>query len=135
MRQKRELTNEEIWDLRVKGYSYSDIQSIHGIDKSAAYLACYEVFEYRREKLHDDKEMTVLLELCRLDAMLKALWPKLEDESLSINTVKSILAIMERRASYLGLDNSGLKDRPQDSAREIYEHMQQIVSATGYGWQ
>ena len=129
------LTDDEIWDMRVQGFSYGDIERKCKIDKYTAYLACYRVFERDREKFHDSQEMAILLELARLDAMLKKIWPMLSDDDKSLQTVKSVLQIMERRASYLGLDNTGMRNVPKDTAREIYEHMQELVHATGYGWQ
>ena len=129
------MADEVIWNMRIQGYSYADIEKELDIDRSSAYLACHRYFEFAREKLHDSQEITVLLELARLDAMLKKIWPKLDESATCLNAVKSILSIMERRAAYLGLDESGLKKLPKDSAREIYEHMQEIVHATGYGWQ
>jgi hypothetical protein len=90
----------EVLRLRKAGKDFREIAAEVGY---AGPSGAYQAFETAmRETLREPADQVRALELERLDAMLRAVWPSaLEGEVRSIDTV---LRLMDRRARYLGLD-------------------------------
>jgi hypothetical protein len=90
----------EVLRLRKAGKDFREIAAEVGY---AGPSGAYQAFEAAmRETLREPADQVRALELERLDAMLRAVWPSaLEGELRSIETV---LRLMDRRARYLGLD-------------------------------
>ena len=93
-RQRRAL------ELRTAGHSYQAIADALGYRGPAgAYQA---VTNAATRLIQEPAEEVRRLELGRLDAMLRAIWPRVENGELG--AISQALAIQDRRARYLGLD-------------------------------
>ena len=94
--------------LRKAGVGYADIGTALGISTAGAYKSVMRALELLAEKTNENAEHVRDIELQRLDAMLKALWPRvLSGDEKAIDRV---LRIMDRRARYLGLDAPERRD-------------------------
>jgi len=90
---------KEMLDLRVKGYSLRAIADKLGMHHSSVGEAiAAELDAIKREPA----EELMKVELERMDAMLVALWPKIQKGDTY--SVDSALKVMARRAKLLGLD-------------------------------
>ena len=85
--------------LRLAGKTYDEIGKALGIDKSTAWDAVQSAIS----AIPNEAAAEVLAqELSRLDRMLGGVWVKAA--SGDVDAVRAMLAIMARRAKYLGLD-------------------------------
>jgi len=89
-------------ELRLAGATYAQIGEALGISAQAAHKAVMRALDRINEKLAEDAQKVLRLELERLDKMLLALWPQAQRGNQG--AVDRILRIMERRARLLGLD-------------------------------
>ena len=94
-------------ELREAGYSYrkmSDKLKHEGVTLSPK--GCWLAVDRALKKMRDDVRETatdvVPLELDRLDRMLKGLLPTAE--AGDVKSVHAVIAVMDRRAKYLGLN-------------------------------
>jgi hypothetical protein len=112
--------------LRKAGCSFDEIARRLGFSqKGSAYRA---VIGYIQALAREDAEALRELELQRLDALLKAIWPRaLEGELAAIDRA---LRISERRARLCGLDLQ------RDSIAQVTSQVNQIVVsyASGGDW-
>lgn len=85
--------------LRIGGATYEQIGKTLGLSSSGAFRTIEEAI---KEIYKEQAEEVVKLECARLDTMLLGLWSKARqgDEK----AVLSVIRIMDRRASYLGLN-------------------------------
>ena len=90
------------FDLRLAGYSYTEIGKKIGVSDTAAYFYVSKTLAAKRESLTEKKADLVELEVSRLDKYIKVLEQKIDNgEEKSIEVC---MKAMERRAKLLGLD-------------------------------
>jgi len=90
---------KEMLDLRVQGYSLRAIADKLGMHHSSVGEAITaELDALTREPA----EQLRTVELERMDAMLVALWPKVEGGDVA--SIQAALGVMQRRSKLLGLD-------------------------------
>jgi len=87
-------------ELRKAGATYDQIAAQLGYSAKAA--ARHAVQAAIKEIIREPAEEVIQLELSRLDAMLLGCWTKAK--SGDVHCIDRALRIMERRASYLGID-------------------------------
>jgi len=92
--------------LRAAGLSYAQIGERLGITKQAAWAAVRRGFRTLQETAEREAEHLRRLELLRLDALHRAIWPHAMDGDY--RAVDRILKIMDARCRLLGL-----YDRPE----------------------
>ena len=135
--------------LKIRGFSYREVGREMGISGQAAHeLVSKELAnltDVTREQIAGERQ----LELIRLEAMVKKVWPKAfpEDGSIDYDGVRSILRCMERKQKLLGLeapqkhtvDMGHLQGQaalmvelitrviPDDSVPKVYEAMEQAM--------
>lgn len=71
-------------------------------NRSGAWKAVMSLLEKRAAESAKDADAVISMELERLDAMLRALWPKVEKGDTA--AIDRVIKIQDRRAKYLGLD-------------------------------
>ena len=86
-------------ELRKAGYSYAEIAADLGKHKSSAWR---NVKQALKETLQEPADDVRKLELIRLDAALRAIWPMVEAGNLS--AIDRLHVNLKRRAELLGLD-------------------------------
>lgn len=100
-------------ELRLQGFSYARIAHQMGwASPSGPYRAVQAAL---KDVIREPAEQVRLMELGRLDAMLVAYWPLVEQGQ--VNAGGLVLRVMERRANLLGLDLA----RSVDMTAEIRE--------------
>jgi len=104
----RQQKIQQALNLRRRGATYPQIASALGVARSTAVrMVKYALAQAKREA-DALGEMILELEIDRLDALLRAVWPRLEDGNLSaeqrLKACDRVLAISARRAKLLGLD-------------------------------
>lgn len=90
------------FELRKAGATYDEIGKSLGITRQSAYGLVSKVLEDLQAQTAEDAAAVKAMELQRLDAMLKGLWPAASKGSPQ--SVEKALKVMERRARLLGLD-------------------------------
>lgn len=119
----------EALKLRQAGYTYDEIAARTGYkSKGAAFKAVSRGLKITlREPANQVRE----LEIGRLDAMIKALWPNAERGNLG--AVDRVLKIMERRAKLLGLDSAQeiTINFEKMSTDELREYIQRTLAEIG----
>lgn len=99
---KVELRKAQAIELHKQGVSYKEIGKRIGLSTSRTYALVQETV---REYMHRCTETTahvISVEMMRLDAMVEALWDKVE--AGNPKACDTVLRIQERRAKYLSLD-------------------------------
>lgn len=99
--EKQEM-QEQAWRLRIAGKSQSEIADILGVSQGYVSTMLKKVREERKEELVGDVEAHISNQAARLDAMLDALWEKVQ--AGDHKAIATSLAIEDRRAKLLGLD-------------------------------
>lgn len=99
--EKQEM-QEQAWRLRIAGKSQSEIADILGVSQGYVSTMLKKVREERKEELVGDVEAHISNQAARLDAMLEALWEKVQ--AGDPKAIATSLAIEDRRAKLLGLD-------------------------------
>lgn len=90
----------QILELRKGGASYDQIAKATGL---AGRSSARREFQLALQKVIEEPAKEVLaLELSRLDSLVLALWQQAKTGNVA--AIDRVLKIMERRASYLGLD-------------------------------
>jgi hypothetical protein len=88
--------------LRQAGFTYDEIAARVGYaNRSSAFRA---VSSALKRTLKEPCDAVRMVELTRLDQMIKALWPAAEKGNLG--SIDRVIKIMERRAKLLGLDSA-----------------------------
>jgi gamma-glutamyl:cysteine ligase YbdK (ATP-grasp superfamily) len=88
--------------LRQAGFTYDEIAIRTGYaNRSSAFRA---VSSALKKTLKEPSDAVRMVELTRLDQMIKALWPTAEQGNLG--AIDRVIKIMERRARFLGLDSA-----------------------------
>lgn len=90
------------FELRKAGASYEEIGRSLGCSKQAAHAMVHKTLAELRARTDEIAEDVRSMELHRLDALLKGLWPA-ASKGAPI-PVEKALKVMERRARMLGLD-------------------------------
>lgn len=93
----RRERQREVLRLRTAGRSLQQIADTLGISKSTAYK---DVVRSLRRITEEPAEEYLTLELQRLDAMIDALWPRVQDGD--DNAIDRILKIQNQRAKLTG---------------------------------
>lgn len=93
---------EQAWKLRIAGKSQYEIADILGVSQGYVSTMLKKVREERKEELVGDVEAHISNQAARLDAMLDALWEKVQ--AGDPKAIATSLAIEDRRAKLLGLD-------------------------------
>lgn len=90
-------------DMRMEGHTYEEIGSALGTDRAAAYRLVKRTLDNLNKANADNVESMRNLDLMRLDQLQQAIWHQavvLGD----IQSIQTILKIIERRAKLAGLD-------------------------------
>jgi hypothetical protein len=88
--------------MRKGGASYREIGSHLGVSTKTAHQYVMRELERLAEEAHEEAAQVRVLELQRLDRMLRGLWLRARDGDTF--AVDRVLKMMERRARLLGLD-------------------------------
>lgn len=90
-------------ELAAEGRSYDEIaQAVGYSHRGSAHRA---VFKAITEREVEDVDHLRALEMDRLDVLLRALWPRVEDGDLA--AINTAIRITETRIKLLGLDRRG----------------------------
>ncbi len=90
------------FQLRKKGASYTEIARSLRISRQGAHKLVTAVFEQLESELSETVPTVRRMETERLDAMLFAIWKKVEKGDL--NAIETALKISARRCKILGID-------------------------------
>lgn len=122
-RRKAGDTYQQIAEAAVSEFGADALPS--GWDSRYAYKDVKRELRRVREDVAESSGDLLTLELERLDAMLRGLWPAATtgDE----RAVSAALRIMQRRAKLLGLDDSGEPEITRDDLIVFLEHLEHIV--------
>lgn len=90
------------FELRKAGATYEEIGKSLGITRQSAYGLVSKVLEQLQTQTAEDAAAVKEMELQRLDAMFKGLWPAASKGNPQ--SVEKALKVMERRSKLLGLD-------------------------------
>lgn len=101
-RDEKQEMQEQAWKLRIAGKSQSEIAAVLGVSQGYVSTMLKKVREERKEELVGDVEAHISNQAARLDAMLDALWEKVQ--AGDPKAIATSLAIEDRRAKLLGLD-------------------------------
>lgn len=101
-RDEKQEMQEQAWKLRIAGKSQSEIAAVLGVSQGYVSTMLKKVREERKEELVGDVEAHISNQAARLDAMLEALWEKVQ--AGDPKAIATSLAIEDRRAKLLGLD-------------------------------
>lgn len=108
-----------VLELRKRSLSYREIADELGIPETTAQAICAREIGRLSAEETRSSDLARLLELDRLDAIGRVLWPKvLNGDGASIDRY---LKLMERRSRYLGLDAAtrvDIEERLRQAARE-----------------
>ena len=99
---EKQNMQEQAWKLRISGKSQYEIADILGVSQGYVSTMLKKVREERKEELVGDVEAHISNQAARLDAMLDALWEKVQ--AGDPKAIATSLAIEDRRAKLLGLD-------------------------------
>jgi hypothetical protein len=92
----------QAFELRKAGASYEEIGRLLGVKKQSAHAMVHKTLAGLRAQTEEIAEDVRSLELHRLDALLKGLWPKASQGAPL--AVEKALKVMERRAKMTGID-------------------------------
>ena len=101
-RDEKQEMQEQAWKLRIAGKSQSEIAAVLVVSQGYVSTMLKKVREERKEELVGDVEAHISNQAARLDAMLDALWEKVQ--AGDPKAIATSLAIEDRRAKLLGLD-------------------------------
>lgn len=90
-------------EYRKAGMTYDEIGRRLGFSTQRAGKIVNEELKRINKKSAEDAQEITTLEMLRLDAMLQGIWKSATEEG-SLGAVDRVLAIMNRRAKMLGLD-------------------------------
>jgi transcriptional regulator with XRE-family HTH domain len=93
---------EKAWELRLRGMSQSQIAEVLGVTQPYVCILLKKALEDKKEELVGTAEKHVANQAGRLDAMLEALWEKVQ--AGDPKAIAAALAIEDRRSKLLGLD-------------------------------
>jgi transcriptional regulator with XRE-family HTH domain len=93
---------EKAWELRLRGMSQSQIAEVLGVTQPYVCILLKKALEDKKEELVGTAEKHVANQAGRLDAMLDALWEKVQ--AGDPKAIAAALAIEDRRSKLLGLD-------------------------------
>jgi hypothetical protein len=96
------LHEQQAFELRKAGASYSKIGEKLGCSKGAAYKMVDRVLQDLRKKVTEDAEHVKRMELERLDDLTIAVYRQAKEGNVAC--IDRVLKLMERRAKILGLD-------------------------------
>ena len=100
--QQRAEYRKRVWNLRLGGYSGSEIAEELGISTGAVF----QLLKQAREAISETAAASAIEERKeangRLDTMLRAIWPSATEGDLK--AIQAALAIEDRRAKLQGLD-------------------------------
>lgn len=97
---------QEALGLRARGKSYQEIGEALGITASGAYKIVQNALKRTQHEAADEVRA---MELTRLDELLDGVWEKAKRGDS--RAVVAALAIMDRRAKYMGLDKPEAPDK------------------------
>jgi len=92
----------EALKLRLAGKTYAQIGEALGVTEQGAHKIVMRVLKRLNEKINEDGLAVRRMEVERLDALLRVVWPKAQEGDLA--AVDRVLRIAKRRAALLGLD-------------------------------
>jgi len=101
-RLKAREREKEALRLRLAGKTYAEIGEALGVTEQGAHKIIMRVLKRLNEKIVEDGMAVRRIEVERLDALLRVVWPKAQDGDLA--AVDRILRISKRRSELLGLD-------------------------------
>jgi predicted XRE-type DNA-binding protein len=93
---------EKAWELRLRGMSQSQIAEVLGVTQPYVCILLKKALEEKKEELAGTAEKHIANQAARLDAMLEALWEKVQ--AGDPKAIAAALAIEDRRSKLLGLD-------------------------------
>ena len=111
---RRSITAErevKTFELRKSGWTFREIGAELGISGSAAYKLVNKVLRRHADLLKEDVPAQLAMELARLDAILRSIWPGVQDGDLQ--AVDRALKVGARRARLLGLDRKPSEEDPE----------------------
>lgn len=122
---------EQALELRKAGASYTDIGKRLGITRPAAYRAVVRALQKLNDKMAETGPVVRRLELERLDRLLLIAWRRLSQSNGEDDAaLRHILAIMDRRAKYLGLDApTRIELQETDVDKAIARELARLASA------
>jgi hypothetical protein len=101
-REKVARRQQRAMSLRLAGASYAQIASVCRVSKQQSFRDVLASLHESLELRNSDANFYRETELLRLDAMLVALWPKVQ--KADVEAVHAALRISQRRSALLGLD-------------------------------
>ncbi len=117
---KRRSTTAErevkAFELRKEGWTYRDIGAELGISGPAAFKLVTKVLRRHADLLREDVPTQLEMELARLDAIWRSIWPGVQDGDLQ--AVDRALKVGVRRARLLGLDRKPSGEDPAGEKRK-----------------
>jgi len=108
--------DEQAYLMRVSGYRVDQIAETLGLSITEANDLILQVGERKAAVSAETLRISTQLEIDRIDALLKALWPAAEAGDLA--TVDRVQRLMERRAKMLGLDAPEIRAQLQIQAHD-----------------
>jgi hypothetical protein len=91
-------------ELRKAGQTYAMIGAALGVSDVAARKAVKRAVERLNRLTETDAQEVRRIELERIDALLKAVWPHATGKEPDYRAVEKATKLMERRAALLGID-------------------------------
>lgn len=101
-RAQREERRRVAFELRKAGATFEEIGKALGVTRQTAHELVTKLLDEMAAKTAEDVESVRAMELHRLDALFKGLWPSASKGAPQ--AVEKALKVMERRARLLGLD-------------------------------
>ena len=89
--------------LRIQGFTYREIGERLGLTLARAHQIVTREFDLAAKELKETREAARQVELERLDAMLRGIWPKASRGNL--DAIDRALRIAQRRARLQNLDD------------------------------
>ena len=113
---------KQAMELRKQGLSQVQIAERLGVNQSTISNDLKVAFEAYAKECDEERVHWARLDLLRVEAMLFALWPKVEQGDSQATTVA--LRALERRAKLLGLD-AQVATGPEMTAEQIRDILKQ----------
>ena len=101
-KEEKQDLQEEAWKLRIQGRSQRAIGEALGLSQGYVSTLLAKALEEKKEELVGTAEKHVANQSSRLDAMMEALWEKVQ--AGDPKAIAAALAIEDRRSKLLGLD-------------------------------
>ena len=101
-KEEKQDLQEEAWKLRIQGRSQRAIGDALGISQGYVSTLLAKALEEKKEELVGTAEKHVANQSSRLDAMMEALWEKVQ--AGDPKAIAAALAIEDRRSKLLALD-------------------------------